>query len=89
MAKVPDWVDLRHCLAVGTGPTSHLAQVPPADLHVPILSRVHAVSTAEVSYLAGLTDGSVRPAARSSEMIWRKFSMPSSVKAVTPSSPKP
>ena len=49
----------------------------------------HAVSTAGVSYLAGLTDGGARPAVRSSAMIWRKFSMPSSVKAATPSSPKP
>jgi hypothetical protein len=33
------------------------------------LKRAHAVSTAGVSYLAGLTDGGARPAARSSAMI--------------------
>ena len=35
-------------------------------------------------YLAGLTCGGARPALRSSAMIWRRFSMPSLVKAGTP-----
>jgi hypothetical protein len=40
-------------------------------------------------YLAGLTGGGPRPAARWSAMIWRTLSMPSLVKAGTPSSPTP
>ena len=40
-------------------------------------------------YFVGLICGGARPAALSSAMIWRKHSMPYSVKAVTPSLPRP
>src|ERR1044071_2924291 len=46
-----------------------------------------AVSAAG-AYLVGVVGGP-RLAARSSAMIWRRFSMPSLVKAGTPSSPTP
>ncbi len=48
----------------------------------------HAVSTAGVCYFDGLICGR-RPAALSSAMISRRLSMPSRVKAGTPSSPMP
>src|SRR4051794_23461662 len=54
---------------------------------VPNSIRKHAVNTAG-AYFAGVVGG-LRPATRSSAMIWRKFSMPSLVKAGTPSSPTP
>src|SRR5271156_2976467 len=40
-------------------------------------------------YFVGLIWRGARPAALSSAVIWRKHSMPDSVKAVTPSSPGP
>ena len=52
------------------------------------LSGQHAVSTAGWLYLGGLRGGPC-PAALSSAMIWRRLSIPSRVKAGTPSSPTP
>ena len=37
-------VDLRRSSAVGTGPTSHLAQISAADLHVPVLGQPASVT---------------------------------------------
>ncbi len=87
---------MRHTLALGVAAALPLAacapEIPqisyddPAALHTePFPFGEHR----RPGYSVGLTCGGARRAARSSAMICCRHSMPSLVKAVTPSSPTP